>query len=432
HGVKGCWASVFTSDALRRAEATGITPEEIGMGALVQPQIQPEYGGVASVDSSGTVTIAAIAGPPAAIVSGWERGHVAVVESDAPVPAKAAGSVGAKRLAAVARLCRSTKALIGLDHIEWAEADRRLWLLQAQAGSPRPFAVEDDDPGPRFPADPDLGYLGHLLVRYPGPVGQHVVLSWAVGSGPLPEGTDPGTVDTSCMLVRIHELQDQLVAERWPESSEPDESADQLLRMLESDPRSGLATLRSLPGIDAGKAAELIGNLEGLEGTLTQSGRVPGPGWLSHLRKSELAPVVEGTLSYPTRRVGRGPWEALVYRIVTALGSEHRGQRATPGWGAGRIRLVRREQDADAMPPRTVIAAAFLVNNLAPLLWDAAGLITFGGSPGAHLFEVASWLGVPAVCGIDIAGGSRHVAPRIHGRLGAVNGGAGSFSVLDT
>jgi len=29
--------------------------------------------------------------------------------------------------------------------------------------------------------------------------------------------------------------------------------------------------------------------------------------------------------------------------------------------------------------------------------------VTSEGSPGAHLFEVAKWLGVPAVCGVDFS-----------------------------
>ena len=52
---------------------------------------------------------------------------------------------------------------------------------------------------------------------------------------------------------------------------------------------------------------------------------------------------------------------------------------------------------------REVIATSLPVGNIAPLLWNAAGLLTMEGSPGAHLFEVAEWLAVPALCGVDIS-----------------------------
>ena len=64
--------------------------------------------------------------------------------------------------------------------------------------------------------------------------------------------------------------------------------------------------------------------------------------------------------------------------------------------------MIRTGRDAQSVGPRRVITAVYPLTNLAPLLWDAAGLITVGGNPGAHLFEVASSLGVPAVCGVDL------------------------------
>ena len=40
--------------------------------------------------------------------------------------------------------------------------------------------------------------------------------------------------------------------------------------------------------------------------------------------------------------------------------------------------------------------------HLAPLLWDAAAVVTTGGGPGAHLFESARALGIPAVSGLAV------------------------------
>jgi hypothetical protein len=62
------------------------------------------------------------------------------------------------------------------------------------------------------------------------------------------------------------------------------------------------------------------------------------------------------------------------------------------------------------IPPRSVIAAGQPVPNLAPLLWDAAAVVTETGNPSAHLFESARALRVPAVCGVTIPPGDWIVA----------------------
>jgi phosphoenolpyruvate-protein kinase (PTS system EI component) len=57
-----------------------------------------------------------------------------------------------------------------------------------------------------------------------------------------------------------------------------------------------------------------------------------------------------------------------------------------------------------------VIVASQPIPNLAPLLWDAAGLVTESGSPAAHLFESARALRIPAVCGVSLPPGEQIVA----------------------
>jgi phosphohistidine swiveling domain-containing protein len=74
--------------------------------------------------------------------------------------------------------------------------------------------------------------------------------------------------------------------------------------------------------------------------------------------------------------------------------------------------------------PREVLAIAEPVPQVAALLWNAAGVVTSGGSVGAHLFEVARSLGVPAVVGADLAADD--------GCLAAVDGDAGVVWVLET
>jgi phosphoenolpyruvate-protein kinase (PTS system EI component) len=72
------------------------------------------------------------------------------------------------------------------------------------------------------------------------------------------------------------------------------------------------------------------------------------------------------------------------------------------------------------MPPaRRVLVARDAVPQLAPMLWEAAGLVAEHGSEGAHLFEVARSLGVPAVLGVALNASDRIVA--VDGDLGTVS-----------
>jgi phosphoenolpyruvate-protein kinase (PTS system EI component) len=70
-----------------------------------------------------------------------------------------------------------------------------------------------------------------------------------------------------------------------------------------------------------------------------------------------------------------------------------------------------------------VLVASAAVPQLASMIWGAAGLVANIGSEGAHLFEVARSLGVPAVLGVEVEGA--------RDRIVAVNGDAGTVSVLD-
>ena len=95
--------------------------------------------------------------------------------------------------------------------------------------------------------------------------------------------------------------------------------------------------------------------------------------------------------------------------------------------------MVRSADDAAASGPREIIVAARPVVNLAPLLWNAAGLVTEAGGPGAHLFEVAGWLGVPAVCGVDLEaliGDRPHTPERSEDVVVAVDGDIGRLAIL--
>ena len=66
----------------------------------------------------------------------------------------------------------------------------------------------------------------------------------------------------------------------------------------------------------------------------------------------------------------------------------------------------------------TIVTSPQPIPNLAPLLWDAAGLVTETGSPAAHLFDSARALGIPSVCGVELPEGECIVA--VDGHTGVV------------
>ena len=93
---------------------------------------------------------------------------------------------------------------------------------------------------------------------------------------------------------------------------------------------------------------------------------------------------------------------------------------ASPGIGAG-VSTGKYPPDGFAANywPRAMIVASQPIPNLAPLLWDAAGLVTESGSSAAHLFESARALRVPAVCGVSLPPGEQIVA--VDGQDGIVS-----------
>lgn len=129
--------------------------------------------------------------------------------------------------------------------------------------------------------------------------------------------------------------------------------------------------------------------------------------------------------------------ERLAYAAVMEHGERVTGVPAAPGIGAGPVVFVEGvptgpsplpagRTDGGA-PARAVLVAPRPLPHLAPLLWGASGLVTFGGSPASHLVEVARSLNLPAVVGC------RSTEPLIRaGRDGAVAAVDGHHGVVST
>jgi phosphoenolpyruvate synthase/pyruvate phosphate dikinase len=121
--VRSCWASVFAPDPLRRAAACGVPVGRLAdFAVLIQPQIDPEFGGVAR---DGRVE--GVIGSPAGLLSGWTPGT-----SLPPDVVRAAAGLSERLPGCV---------------IEWAHARGRVHLLQIRRNDGTVPSREEEPPG---------------------------------------------------------------------------------------------------------------------------------------------------------------------------------------------------------------------------------------------------------------------------------------------
>ena len=382
----------------------GTVPPEVGMAVLVQPEIQPSFGGIATLGKGGTVTVAGSVGHPAGLVAGWESGHVAVVTRRGEVEPDSS-PLGARLLRRVADLSRATAEKTACNHIEWmADREGRLYLVQAQPKvDTRLRGTSSRAPDPVSTGEPWMSGVAHMMIRFPGRVGERLVWPWAIGLEDLslaPEGQTRQSVKT--LVKKVREGTALLTSQRWG-GTDPVADLDRAWSALHGGDYSLMLDLISRgPSVDRRLAAGHLRNLHELGQSLTTAGVIPHPGWMWHLDPDCLERPFRDQPS-PMRRVGTTTWDAWVYGVVSTQGETIAAIPAAGGWGVGRLRFIRNADDATRFSPREVIAVSHPIGNLAPLLWNASGLVTSEGSPGAHLFEVAEWLGVPAVCGVDFS-----------------------------
>ncbi len=188
----------------------------------------------------------------------------------------------------------------------------------------------------------------------------------------------------------------------------------------------GVRRIAGLEAPDPLVARRIVGLVRGMGELLAAERLLPSARLVWRLTGSELDRALAG--GRPVLRSGPGRWEPLVAEVVRSRGARSQAAPVSPGIGAGRLRLLRALRSLGRPGPREVLVAPLPLPHLAPLLWHCAALITTGGTSGAHLFEVARSLGVPAVIGpeIETDAGALEEA----GALVAVDGDTGIVSVL--
>ena len=375
--VTGCWASAFSVAALERQNAARVDPGSVPMAVLIQPALDPVAGGTATIERNGSIVVIGVKGSPAALLQGWSPGMGATRDEGGHwIGDELVDLLGVETLDEIADALHQARASLGANRCEWG-LDERVWLMQLAEGE----APIQPPSTLSYPADPDLVPIARVVVRVGSRLGDELILPWALGGLPTAE-PHAGNLPHDAMALAF-QMRDSLTSEVWGLSAEKALAAAR-------------ACMTTLLGPDPLPALVVVGNL-----------RPPDP----EAAASLWALVQRLERDDPVSRRGIGRWEPFVASVVLSAGTRQQGVGASPGIGAG-VSTGKYPPDGFATNyrPRAVIVASQPIPNLAPLLWDAAGLVTESGSSAAHLFESARALRVPAVCGVSLPPGEQIVA----------------------
>ena len=373
--AKSVWATSFSIEVLERFEAAEMAPGSAPMGVVVQPEVQPDFGGAAMVDAEGTVTVNAVKGSPRDLMAGWVPGVTAVVEEGIIRGEECVALMGEDQTLAIVEMALKVEETLGCNLIEWAVVESAPILLQVQHSARH--ETEEAMVVPAALAHPFALEFVRLAQRYPGAIGDELVLGWLsvapTGLEALPY-TPAG--DRDAVLNEARQIAAALTAQAWGKP-EPQAlaQADLVLRRMRSDrPNESIDALRELHPVDLGMAQKLLGMVE-------------------YLIATDIAP--------PRRGLGR--WEPVLAGVLALQGDVYEGEPSVGGVGAGRMVWLDSSKQTGHVQPRDIIVTQYPLQNFSPLLWDAAGIVTVGGAPTAHLFEVARSLTVPAVINCPVA-----------------------------
>lgn len=395
--VKSVWATNFSIEVLERLKTAEIDPGVALMGVLVQPEILPDFGGAARIDAQGAVTITAVKGSPRDLMAGWAPGVKATFKDGQLVGTEAVELVGEERLRSIVDLVVAVAEKLDHNLVEWAIQDEESVLLQIQRS--RTDEVEGGMVVPAALGHPFAREFIELAHRYPGSLGEELVLSWLPGMHrsvqPL-RLTDAAQPDA--VMAEARELAAILTSVAWGlPADQAQAQALLVLRRMRSDrPNESIDALSELQPVDDQAAARLLGIVDYL--MQAQGG---------------------------STRHGMDRWEPVLAGVVALQGEETTGVPSVGGIGAGRLVWVESSKETKHVRQRDIIVTQYPLPNFSPLLWDAAGVITLGGAPTAHLFEVARSLTVPAVVDCPI-GEIVKAGPC----LGMVDGDAGRVAIL--
>lgn len=431
--VTGCWASTFTVATLERFAAAGIEPTAAPMAVLIQSALQPDFGGTARIDGE-EVTVIGVRGSPAPLVQGWDPGARAKVSSQGAVRgAEATALMGDSLIDSVARILRRARETTGANACEWGASGHEVFLLQLLRTPEmrRDEAQTTPELSGRWPVE-----ISRLIRRHPGPMGESFVLPWAIADPEeyLPEAEPVTDVPPMEALRSAREHADALTAEVWsmPKTAARARARDTLRELRGPTPAAALTAFEALRLPDPERAGHVRGLLAGVRGALVAGGAVGDTRAAWYVEPERIADLLRtGAAGVDQPRIGFDRWEPFDAAVIMSNGRAAHGTSAGPGIGAGRMCFISGPGSLAGFRSRDVVVAAHPLPGLAQLLWDAAAVVTTGGSPAAHLFESARALAIPAVCGIHLNHALEGIPAELSGeRALAVDGHRGAVYAM--
>lgn len=424
--IRGCWGSAFAVGVLDRAEGTGTAPGDLGLAVLIQPELRPDLGGTARLLRDGTVRVTATTGPLRPLMAGHVEGQSATIAPDGSLGPTPIGNHGLLR--EIAALTREVGELLGHQLIEWAAVDGKLTLLQSiRSGDVTGDASASIQAQPALDS-PVAWRVAVLAQRFPGRLGEQLVLPWAVAAPELPSlwAVDLDA-DPLVALATARAALDELLPLLWGGSPRAAAAeADRVLRQLRGDdPGPAIERIAALAPPTPEVAATVLRNLAIVRHTLLEVGLVDSEASFWRLEADVLASAMHERVPIAESRLGVDRWEPFLHAVVRSRGEHYEGTPAAPGAGAGRAYVLHELQPTASPAGRYVLIASEPGPALGPLLWHAAGLVTRAGSTAAHVIEFAHSIGVPTVVSCDLPDLSGEEPPMV-----AVDGGNGVVSLV--
>jgi hypothetical protein len=411
--VRGCWASVFSPDALARLEHVSRTPAEVGMAVLIQPELAPTVSGLARV-SGEAVEVSLIEGAPGALLAGQARGERVVVRSDAPLPRPSSElPISARMLRELAETSLRLAAEPDGDRFEWAVADGTLWILQVgRAGRRREEEATDVSTAYRGVA---YARLARMIIGREGPLGDRLLVPWAAAAH---EASTAATLEVMVGFSDAERLADELNHEL---ASAVGDDVDVIARRLASGD-SRLAERVAAVRVDGYRVSSLLEATAQVADRLTADGRLSHPSELWDQTPAWVHSALRGERTKrPSARPLGSRWSEAIWGTAVANGERLTAVPASPGRAPGTVTWRDKPDDVSSLARGSVLVIREPLPNFAPLLWKASGLIAGTGSSAAHLFEVARSIHVPAVIvpGLD--------PMSVRGSIVALDGGSGEL-----
>jgi phosphohistidine swiveling domain-containing protein len=191
--------------------------------------------------------------------------------------------------------------------------------------------------------------------------------------------------------------------------------------LLGPAPEAALERLTRLHPVDRALSHRVVSVLQAIAHHLVREGRLRAEHEIWRLSPTACAHALGRLGEVPPIPLGPDRWEPFVFDVARSNGITVRGTPISAAIGAG-WKFVPGPRHVERIASRRVLVLRDPVPQAAPLLWGSAGLVTASGTLGAHLFEVARSLGVPAVAGVDLM--DRHEPSVI-----AIDGSSGDVTI---